>query len=245
MTFPDHFSARAADYARYRPGYPESLFAWLAQIAPGRDLAWDCATGNGQAAVGLSRLFTRVIATDASSEQLRHAERHRNITYQLSGGEKSGLPAGSVQLVTVAQALHWLDRERFYAEARAVLAPQGVIAVWSYGLMRVTPAIDPILDAFYRDVVGPYWPPERQLTEDGYASVDFPFVEIAAPPFAMTADLSLTAVAGYIGTWSATMRYREARGADPVPDLVAALTPAWGAGKRAVRWPMSVRAGRV
>lgn len=247
MTFHDHFSARAAAYARFRPHYPDALFAWLASIAPGRRLALDCATGNGQAATALARHFDAVLATDASAAQLAHAEPARGVTYRQAPAHESGLAAGSADLVTVAQALHWLDRPAFYAEARRVLASRGVVAVWCYGVMTIAPALDEVVAHFYHDVVGPWWPPERHLAEAGYRDVEFPFAEIAAPPLAMTASMTLDALMGYVGTWSATARYTEARGHSPLPALRDSLAGDWGdpAAARLIRWPLGLRAGLV
>jgi SAM-dependent methyltransferase len=245
MTFHDHFSARAAEYARFRPHYPDALFDWLAARAPARRLALDCATGNGQAAVKLARHFARVVATDPSEEQLRYAGAAAGVEYRRAVAHESGLPAAGADLVTIAQALHWVDRPAFYAEVRRVLAPGGVVAAWCYSLMRCGCAADELVDRFYHDVVGSHWPPERRHTEDGYRSLEFPFAEVAAPPFEMRAAMTLDDLAGYLGTWSATQRYRAATGRDPVPSLVEDVRPVWGDGPREVRWPLWLRVGRA
>lgn len=243
--FADHFSAVSEAYARFRPRYPEALFDWLAAVAPGRRLALDCATGSGQAASGLAERFERVIATDASSEQIEAAASHPRIEYRVARAEASGLSDASCDLVAAAQALHWFDRPAFFAEARRVSLPGGVVAVWGYQRLRTgDAALDAELDRFHDGVVGPYWPPGRELLEGAYRGIDFPFQEIAAPPFAIEARLTLDALAGYFGSWSATERYRRAVGADPVPAFVAGLAPAWGEG-REVRWPIALRAGHV
>jgi len=245
--FRDHFSGAAPQYAAFRPLYPLSLFQALAEGVPLRRRAWDCATGNGQAAVGLARHFDHVIATDASAEQLALALFHARVTYARACAERSPLRGHCVDLVTVAQALHWFDRPAFFAEARRVLSPGGLLAVWSYGLPEIEPALDRLLGAFYHDVVGPYWPAERRMVENGYRSIQFPFEEvlIVSPP--MEAVWSLEDLSGYLGTWSATLRYRAALGRDPIPELLDAMRPAWGQDdrRRAVRWPLSVRAGRT
>ncbi|MCP4377042.1 MAG: class I SAM-dependent methyltransferase, partial [bacterium] len=209
--FKDHFSDQSGDYLRYRPSYPGALFAFLAEIPPMQHRAWDCATGSGQAAHGLSTHFERVIATDASAAQIDSAVPAANVHYRVAPAEASGLPDRSVDLVTVAQALHWLDLERFYGEVRRVLKPGGLLAVWSYNLLRTDPAIDAEVDAFYSHTVGPYWPPERRLVESGYRDLPFPFPELDTPPFAMTARWRLEQLLGYLGTWSATKRYRGER----------------------------------
>lgn len=247
MSFPDHFSGVSAAYAAFRPGYPDALFDFLAAAAPARDAAWDCGTGSGQAAVGLARHFGRVTATDASDEQIAHAAPDPRITYRVAPADASGLPRGSIDLVTAAQAVHWFDRPRFWAEARRVLRPRGVMAVWTYVLFEIDPAIDAIVRRFYSETVGPFWPPERRITEERYRGIDFPFAEIPVPEFAIERRLTLEQAAGYIRTWSATRGFVERHGRDPVDDLVAELAPAWGDDRteRLARWPLAMRAGRV
>lgn len=245
MTFQDHFSSRAVMYARARPTYPPSLFADLAALAPGHGLAWDCGTGNGQAAIGLAAHFDRVVATDPSAAQLAEAATHARVTYRIGDESHSGLAAGSVDLVTAAQAAHWFDLPAFYGEARRVLRPNGVVAIWCYALCRIAPGIDGPLDVFYHQTVGPYWPPERRLTEDGYRSLPFPFPEIQFPMVAMELEWTLAEFAAYLQTWSAVTRCRAARGGDPVADLTRDLEEAWGGGRRRVVWPLAGRIGRV
>lgn len=242
----DHFSAVAAHYAGHRPGYPDALFDYLAQIAPGRGLAWDCATGSGQAALALAARFRRVAATDRSQRQLAACPKRPNLAGWVAAAEASGLPDGSADLVTVAQALHWFDLERFYREAERVLAPRGALAVWSYGVHRVDGGeIDAVVGRFYRETVGPYWPPERRLVESGYRTLPFPFPEMAAPPFAMTASWTLPQLLGYLRSWSATGRYRAALDRDPVVALESELTPLWGEplASRMISWPLVLRIG--
>ena len=243
--FRDHFSGVAEDYATFRPQYPAALFSALAEAARRRDVVWDCATGSGQAAVGLAAHFARVVGTDGSAAQLAAARSHARVRYLCALAEVCPLAAGGVDLVSAAQALHWFDIARFFAEVRRVLAPGGIVAAWCYGLAEISPAIDEPLRRFYTDTVGPYWPPQRQLVETGYRTVAFPFTEIVLPPFVIEQDLTLDAFVGYVRTWSATQRYTAARGRDPIPDLVRALASAWGSAARRVRWPLSVRAGRA
>lgn len=244
--FRDHFSGVAEGYARFRPGYPPALFAWLAERAPGKRLAWDCATGTGQAALGLAEHFARVVATDASAEQVERARPHPRVDFRVAPAERSGLDDHSADLVTVAQALHWFDIAAFFCEAGRVLRPGGLLAAWCYG-NPVLPdaALDRVLVHFYDDVVGAYWPPERRLILEGYASIPFPFREVAAPPLVMEADLALDGLAGYLRTWSATSRYVQAHGVDPVGPLEERLRAGWGdpAATRRVRWPLAIRAG--
>ena len=242
--FPDHFSAVAADYASHRPSYPAALFDWLADQAPARRRAWDCATGSGQAARDLAVRFDRVIATDAAAAQIEAAPAHPGVEFRVAPAEASGLDPAGVDLITVAQALHWFRLDAFYAEARRVLVPGGVIAVWSYTLMQTGDrVIDEALQHFYADTVGPWWPFERRHVETGYRDLPFPFEPIEAPHFAMQAEWDLAALGGYLRTWSATRRYVEARGHDPVTSLLEELAPAWTT-SRTVRWPLHIRAGR-
>lgn len=244
--FPDHFSSTASQYARRRPGYPRRLFAYLAGLAPGRRRAWDCATGGGQAAVGLARHFGEVIATDGSERQISFARPHARVRYRVATAEESGLEAGSVDLVTAAQAVHWFDRPPFWREARRVLVPGGVIAVWCYDLMHIGGEAAAVIDHFYRHTVGPYWPPERVLTEERYRTIDFPFAEETPPPFRMEKRWSLPDLTGYLETWSAVRRYREALGEDPIALVSRDLARVWGPPGRARRvfWDVAMRVGR-
>lgn len=247
MGFKDHFSGHAADYTRYRPGYPRPLFAWLAGQVPGRTLAWDCATGNGQAAVGLAEFFATVIATDASAAQVAAATPHPQVRYAVAPAEASGIASHSVDLLTVGQALHWFDFPAFYAEAARVLKPGGVLGVWSYGLMQVSPAVDAAVWRLYEPILGPYWPEERRYVEEQYRTLPFPCQEIASPRFAMEARWTLEQLMGYLGTWSAVRRYCNELGSDPLALIADELRAAWcDAGmQRQVVWPLSMRVGRM
>ena len=245
IDFKDHFSDQADSYARFRPTYPDPLFEWLASLAPACGLAWDCATGSGQAARALAAHFGRVVATDASAEQVARADvgGHANLAFGVASAETSGLAADSVDLVTVAQALHWFDRERFYREVDRVLRPGGVLAVWTYELALIDPVIDRYVADWYRGGIDPYWPPERALVESGYRGIELPYAEVAVPDFEMVADWSLPELLGYLGSWSAVQRYRVALGRDPVADLARSLGPVWGepGRPRRVAWPLVVR----
>jgi SAM-dependent methyltransferase len=247
-SFADHFSTPAAAYAAFRPHYPSALFDWLASVAPDRECVWDCATGSGQAALGLAERFARVVATDPSAAQLAHATPSPRVSYAAMTAEHAALAGRSVSLVTVAQALHWIDRPAFYAEARRALVRGGVVAVWSYGLGKFgDPGIDRAVGRFYSDTVGRYWPPERVVVDEGYARIDFPFDELVPPALAMEAEWSFEQLAGYLSTWSAVRRARVATGVDPLAAFLKELAPVWGppATSRTIRWPLSVRAGRV
>lgn len=242
----DHFSSRAAGYAVYRPSYPAALFEFLAGVAPARRRAWDCATGNGQAAGGLARRFERVVATDASAAQIAHAHPYPGVEYRVAPAEASGLETGSVDLVTVAQAAHWFDLDAFYVEARRVLVPGGAIALWSYGSAALDePALTEAFSHFEHVTVGACWPPERRLIVEGYLTIPFPFSELPAPPFTLVQRWTLDQLLGYVGTWSASARFAEVTGAEAVEVLDGVLAPLWGRRERlrTVTWPLALRVG--
>jgi SAM-dependent methyltransferase len=247
MSFKDHFSRLAAQYAAFRPAYPPELFYCLAQLCSDRRVAWDCACGTGQASVALAEHFEAVIATDASPQQVAAATPHDRVTYRVAKAAGSGLDSKSVDLVTVAQALHWFDLDSFYAEVERVLVPSGVIAVWTYGVLHVEgEAVDTLVQEFYHDIVGPYWPPERRHVEQGYRTLAFPFASVAVPSFNMEVMWQRAHFLGYLRSWSATGRYVAVKGDDPVAELEQRLAPLWADPERArkVTWPLAMRVGR-
>ena len=246
-SFHDHFSAVANRYADFRPHYPPALFDYLATLAPRSSLVWDCAAGNGQATVDLAKRFNKVIATDASAEQIASAKPQAGVEYRVAVAHDSGLPDQSVGLLTVAQALHWFDFDRFWAEVKRVLTRDGVIAVWAYGINQVeNTAVNEVVQDYYSNVVGPYWPPERRLVEEGYRTISFPFDEITPPAFHMESHWTLEQLLGYFSTWSATNRFIKATGKNPIEPLSTALTRVWGDtdATRRVVWPLTMRVGK-
>jgi ubiquinone/menaquinone biosynthesis C-methylase UbiE len=247
MKYEDNFSKQAATYARHRPGYPDALFAYLASVAPSRHLAWDCATGNGQAALDLARHFAHVIATDASAQQIDQAPSRKNVEFRVAMAEASGLDAGSVDLVTVATAIHWLDLEQFYAEVKRVLAPGGILAVWSYFRTEIDPEVSRVLAHYTKDVVGPYWSPRIRLVQEEYRSIPFPFQELHPPEFNALAEWTLDDLIGFMKSWSSTQAFIDARGYDPISEVIDDLRRVWGdpESHRTVRWPLYLRVGTV
>jgi SAM-dependent methyltransferase len=246
--FKDHFSSHAAGYAAHRPSYPHSLIDFLAAAAPERRLALDCGCGTGQLSVLLAAQFDRVVATDASAQQIANAAPHDAVEYRTSPAERSGLPARSVDLVTVAQAAHWLDLRAFYDEVRRVARPRAIVALVTYGVLHVArDEANAVVQRFYREVIGSYWPPERAHVEDGYRSLPFPFEEIEAPAMAIEVSWRLRDLVGYTETWSAVRAAEKAVGRKPMEDFQAALAEAWGDPElpRNVLWPLSLRAGRL
>lgn len=246
-TFKDYFSKQAQAYVNFRPLYPEALFAYLASVVQAHEAVWDCGTGNGQAAVALARYFSSVIATDASEAQIRAAPVCANIAFRVAPAECSGIDNGTVDLITVAQALHWFDADRFYTEAKRVLKPGGVMAAWSYGVIELdTGPVNDAVQDFYYNVVGSYWPPERRHVENGYRELPFPFAELTPPAFNIRESWSLEGLSGYIRSWSATRCYLDAHEEDPVIALEQRLLPLWGDPSvvREIRWPLTFRVGK-
>ena len=245
--FTDLFSSQAATYALARPEYPAELYEYLAALPRRRERAWDCATGNGQAARALARHFAAVVATDASEGQIAHARRTDGVSYCVATAEASALAPRSVDLVTVAQALHWLDVERFYAEVRRVTVPGGLLAAWSYGACHAGADVEPMLRHFEHVEVGPWWHANRRWVDEGYRTIPFSFPELETPTFQLRVRWNLRQLGLYLSSWSAVAAYRRERGEDPVPRLLDRIAHHWGAPEtgRDVEWPLALRVGRI
>ena len=243
----DHFSKQATDYSQYRPHYPVELFKYLSSLTSQHEAAWDCATGNGQAAVVLASLYNSVEATDASERQIEQAIPHEKVRYQVCEATQTPFADNSFDLITVAQALHWFDLEKFYLEVNRVARPDGIFAAWCYGLFSINDDIDPVIHYFYHNTIGPYWPGERQYIDKKYATLPFPFSRITNPGFAITIEWNLQQVLGYMGTWSAVQYYKEQNNHDPVEKLAEQLTAVWGNPEqpRTVTWPIHLHVGKV
>lgn len=246
-TFKDYFSDASASYAAFRPKYPAVLFDFVTSLAPNHRVAWDCATGSGQAAVPLADRFDHVMATDASAEQIAHATPHPRVTYGVALSEVSGIESTSVDLVTVAQALHWLPHARFFDEVRRVLVPGGALAVWCYARPRLPGVLGDIVHRFYYGECWPHWSHERTLVDEGYRSIDIPIHEVAAPSLRIEGMLTLPQFAGYMRTWSAAKKLAKAVGHDPVVAVEEELRKHWGGAdaRQSVTWPIYIRAGHM
>ena len=244
--FEDHFSKQSRLYAQYRPKYPEAIYAYLASIAPGHSLAWDCGTGNGQAAIGLAKHFGKVYATDASAEQISRATPHEKVEYCVEPAEHVSLESSSADLVSVAVAVHWFNFDEFYREVRRVLKPGGLLAVWTYSLTEITPVIDRLVERYYGEILKGCWPERIHYLEEKYETLPFPFEEITPPAFAMKVDWDLSQFAGFLNSWSATQRYKEQNGQHPLEQIWDELFAAWGDEDqtRLVHWPLHFRIGR-
>jgi len=239
----DRFSGHADLYARYRIDYPNDLYDFLLAHTPRRQRAWDCATGNGQAAVRLADLFGEVLATDLSENQLANAPARPNLYYCVSPAEQTPFPAGHFDLVTVAQALHWFDVEAFHAEVRRVARPGATVAQWGYGLNTVGPAVDRIVRHYYLNIVGPFWDAMRRHVEDEYAQLPFPFADVRHARFETVRTWDAGRFLNYLRTWSAGQKYQQQHGSDPVLVIEDELKAVWGTGERAVRFPIFLRLG--
>lgn len=247
MSFKDHFSGHAADYAAARPSYPPALAALLARHAGGRDLALDCGCGSGQLSVLLADHFGRVVATDASAEQIAHAIPTPRVTYVAAPAEHSGLPDHTADLVVAAQAAHWFDLPAFWREVARIAKPGGLVALVSYGSITVSPALDPLLRRFHDETLRDYWPAERWLVTGGYRDILFPLPEITLEPVAMTLDWTFGQMLAYLATWSGVKAADRALGTSVLAEVTPGLAAAWGdtEARRTISWPLSVRAARV
>jgi hypothetical protein len=248
-TFKDLFSKQSKNYALSRPTYPAELFQFLASLVERRKLAWDCATGNGQAAVLLAEYFDQVVASDASKKQIDNAQAHPKVRFaEFPAENATGLLAGTVDLVTVAQALHWFRLGDFYKEVRRVVRKDAVIAAWAYGLHSVSPEVDRVTRVFYHDIVGRYWAPEIRHVENRYQDIFFPFSQISTPQFEIVLNWDLFDLIRYLYTWSSTQKYMEQNnGSDPVKTVYSDLSAAWGKRnlRKKITFPIYMKAGRT
>jgi ubiquinone/menaquinone biosynthesis C-methylase UbiE len=248
MPYVDHFGQKSAEYLLYRPDYPEALYRYLVDLVNKRELAWDCATGNGQAAVSLSQYFKQVIASDINKEQLKVAPKKANIEYRCWPADKTSLNDKSVDLITVAQALHWFDLDKFYQEAKRVCRFGGVVAAWCYSLSSVNDEVDALVKKLYSDILGSeYWPPERRYIDEGYETIPFPFKKIAAPKFTMEKTANLPQFIGYLSTWSAVKQYQLLNQDNPINWIYQELQQVWGnpETERVMQWPIHLLVGKV
>lgn len=245
-SFKDNFSRHAAIYSKFRPDYPPELFDYLASLVGTADAAWDCGTGNGQAALGLARHFKSVFATDPSAAQIAAAPSRDQVRFSVGRAEQSGLPDSSVDLISVAQAYHWFDFEAFHAEVRRVLRKNGILAVWAYGLPVISPEIDRLVRHVHDEVVGEFWQAENRMIEAEYATVPFPFPLISVPEFHIRRTLSPDETVGLVRTWSAVQRFIEHYGTNPVVDFERELGPVWGNPdeKKEAVWRLILKIGR-
>jgi SAM-dependent methyltransferase len=243
--FKDHFSTASAGYAAHRPTYPRALGEWIASEAPGRSRAWDAGCGSGQLSTLLGDQFERVIATDASAEQIRNATQHAQVEYRVEPAEQTTIADDTVDCVTVAQAAHWIDLDRFYAETRRVARDAALIVLVTYERAHVDPVVDQVVQEFYGVDLDSFWPIERRHVETAYKDLAFPCDRRAVPMFDMSADWNVDSMLGYVETWSAVRALLRAGQEKKLVRFREELRGAWGGERRTVRWPVTVIAGRV
>jgi len=240
----DNFSTHSAEYARYRPEYPQAFYNYLQSLVKHKQVAWDCGTGNGQVAYALANFFDCVYATDISASQLKHAKQHHQITYSCQAAEQTDFPDNFFDLIVVAQAIHWFNFNKFYAEAKRTLKDTGNIVIVGYGLITIDESIDKILHNFYFNIIGPYWDKERKYIDDNYATIPFPFSELEAPKLHNQFDWTLDHLLGYLKTWSAVKHFIKARNYNPVEIIDEDLMQHWGSAEtKVVKFPILLRAG--
>lgn len=245
--FEDHFSDHAGQYAASRPGYPMELFDYLASLAPDKDVAWDCGTGNGQAALSLTEHFAQVIATDPSAEQIKNAFPNPKIHYRVEPAESTSIEANSVSLITAGTAAHWFNFDDFYAEVRRVSRTHAIIALWVYHLPEIEPEVDKTLIHYFRQVLDGYWPERIEYLDKRYTTLPFPFPELNHPGFSYRTEWSLHQLLGFLDSWSGTQRYLSETRKHPVDQIRGTLQHHWGTHelRRPVTWRLHLRIGRV
>ena len=247
--FKDNFSAQSKEYSFSRPKYPDELFRFLAATTPNHELVWDCATGNGQAAIELCKYFDKIIASDASKKQIQNKFERQNILYGVFPAEKANIANNSIDLITVAQGLHWFNFEQFYSEVRRVAKKEAIIAAWSYAMHKITPEIDKISDRldFDGDILGGYWAKEIRYVQEDYKTIPFPFEEITAPKFTISTKWNLVQLLNYMDTWSAIQKYRSEKDADPLTLIKKEIKPYWKdeLEKKPITWTISLKVGRI
>ena len=247
MPFRDYFSAQAKEYAQHRPGYSGAMFDYLASLAPATDLAWDCGTGNGQAALALAERFQRVIATDASAAQIESAFSHERIEYRVEPSENTALPSRIIDLITVGTAIHWFDFDPFYTEVRRVGKPNAILAAWTYHLPVIDPELDEWLERLYQETLAGYWPERIRYLDQGYQTLPFPFEEIQPPGFEMEATWDFDNLVGFLASWSAVRKMIETEGRTVFDNQIEELEHIWGKKTegRGIRWLLHFRIGKL
>lgn len=245
-TFADYFSTASDNYRAFRPDYPTDFFRYLASIAPSQNVVWDCGCGNGQASVALAEHFDQVIATDASEKQIAQAMQKNNIRYAVSPAEIIDADDQSLDMITVAQAIHWFDHEKFFAEVDRTLKPNGILAAWGYQLLYTDTDLDQIIAHFHSEIVGPYWPKGRELLDEGYTKIHFPYPRLSPPDFFMRKEWAFGHLLGYLNTWSAVKEYEKDKKENPVELYFDQLKTAWGdeSENKSIYWPLILYVGQ-
>lgn len=242
----DNFSSVSSKYAQFRPVYPAEVFQYLYTLTDQKDVAWDCGTGNGQVAYDLAKTFRYVCATDISRSQIDHAIAATNIFYSVQPAEKTDFEDKKFNLITVAQAIHWFDFDRFYAEVNRTAKEGGLLCVLGYGRIQISTIIDNIINDFYTRSLGKYWDKERKYIDENYETIPFPFEEIKTPKFQIDLEWTLEHLLGYLDTWSAVTHFKKMNGTNPLEVLKTELEKHWQDGVvMPVSFPMLLRVGKI
>lgn len=241
----DNFSKQSAGYAKYRPAYPHQLYDFIFQHVMDNQTAWDCATGNGQAAKELAKVFGKVYATDISQRQIENAVQQPNIFYSVQPAEKTNFPDNSFDLITVAQALHWFRFDAFYLEVKRVAKANSVFAGWTYSLLRISKEIDALIEDHHNNTLGNYWDEERKYVNEEYRTIPFPFKKLATPGFVITYEWTHEELEGYFNTWSALQKFITANHYNPVEELMDRIKTFWKQGKMNINFPIHLLIGQI
>jgi len=243
----DLFSKQSDLYARYRPTYPKELYEYILSFVKEKNTAWDCATGNGQAAIVLADHFKKVIATDISAAQIEKATLKKNIEYRVYPAESTPFEENIFDLVTVAQAYHWINWKEFKKEVMRVCKPGAIIAAWVY--FRNMPAdkkVDDAIFSFYEKVTKPYWDDARKYVEEKYATVEFDYDPLPVKDFETTLNWQREDMIGYISSWSAIQKYIKVNGRSPIPLIEEEINELWPKGEvKKVVFPIYLKLGRI
>ncbi|MEQ8338913.1 MAG: class I SAM-dependent methyltransferase [Cyclobacteriaceae bacterium] len=242
----DHFSTEAEKYAQFRPGYPSKFFDYINEITPHKEIAWDCGTGNGQVAFQLARTFDKVFATDISQSQIDQAIAADNIHYSVQPAEKSSFPDYFFDLIVAAQAIHWFNFDKFYAEVRRTVKNDAILCVVGYGRVSISDEIDQLIDIFYQNIIGLYWDKERKYIDEYYQTIPFPFQELSAPDLSIEVEWKFEHFMGYLNTWSAVKKFISKNNYNPVTELQSALNDHWAENTvKKVSFPLLLRVGHT
>ncbi len=247
MEYVKHFNDKSENYLSYRPTYPDALFDYLMTLAPKHGVVWDCGTGTGQAAFSLAQRDLYVLATDINPSPLTIGLKSQGVEYLCCTAEQTCFADKTIDLITIAQALHWFDLEKFYTEVRRVAASGSTIAAWCYPLCKINPRIDAIVSKLYVDILGANWPKERGYIDEEYRTILFPFTKMATPELSIEKKLNLELFLGYLNTWSAIKEYEKKNSANPLDLIIEDLQAAWGDSRdeHTIHWPIHLLAGRV
>lgn len=243
----DNFSKQSDLYKKFRPDYPMEFLKEIINLTKSRDFLWDVGTGNGQVAAGLAGDFKNIFATDISTKQIENAAEKDNIIYSVQKAEKTNFQPNSFDLITVAQAIHWFDFEHFYTEALRVGKKEAILAVWGYGLLRISPEIDALIDNFYTTTIGIYWDAERKHIDNAYESIPFPFENIPLKQrYFIESEWTIEELEGYLYTWSSVQKYLDKHLKSPIDSLMERIRLHWKEGaKMPVRFPIFTKIARL